>query len=293
MPKPEFENFQLKRARKISGKKVRKVMLIIFLFFCLMILYMHLESRWIKIKHVTIYDSDISSDFHSGTIVFIADVHHGPFFSKKRVDLLVRRINSLDPAIVILGGDYIHRSREYIKPVFKSLSKLEGMKLGVLGNHDHWESMETTKREMENAGIINLETHPIISESGSTKVLWKGAGDYWEDHDLYPVSKSYKEEFDFVVLVTHNPDYAEEVDDTLVDLMLCGHTHGGQITLFGLWAPILPVKTGQKYRYGLTAKGEMQVYTTSGVGTITPPLRFFCRPEIVVLEFKHKKTDDK
>ncbi len=65
--------------------------------------------------------------------------------------------------------------------------------------------------------------------------------------------------------------------------MLSGHTHGGQVTFFGLWAPFIPSKYGNKFRYGEIDYNDIKMIVTSGVGTITPPIRFFARPEIVVI----------
>lgn len=78
----------------------------------------------------------------------------------------------------------------------------------------------------------------------------------------------------------------KKITTNKLDLILCGHTHKGQITFFGLYAPILPSKYGQKYRYGLMEKNNAKIYITSGIGTITPPIRFFARPEIVLITLK-------
>ena len=88
---------------------------------------------------------------------------------------------------------------------------------------------------------------------------------------------------DFVILVSHNPDYAEHMDTDRVDLVLNGHTHGGQVTFFGLWAPFVPSEFGQKYRSGVVQTGSTIVVISNGIGTITPPVRFFARPEIVLV----------
>jgi uncharacterized protein len=105
---------------------------------------------------------------------------------------------------------------------------------------------------------------------------------------------------DFCILISHKPEYIEQINTDLVDLTLSGHTHGGQVTFFGLWAPILPSDNGlwatltlsgesQKYCYGLIhPKPDMQSYITSGIGTRFPHFRFFRRPEIAVLELKRK-----
>ncbi len=86
-----------------------------------------------------------------------------------------------------------------------------------------------------------------------------------------------------MVLASHEPDFAEELQPGAVDLVLSGHTHGGQMTFFGLWAPFVGSEYGQKYRTGMVVNGVTTVIVSNGVGTIFPPLRFFARPQIVVI----------
>lgn len=78
-----------------------------------------------------------------------------------------------------------------------------------------------------------------------------------------------------------------------VDLMLSGHTHGGQVTLFGFYAPVMPstwhpeyLQTGQKYRYGWKEKNSTKLYVTTGIGMDKFPFRFFAQPEIVEITLK-------
>ena len=82
-------------------------------------------------------------------------------------------------------------------------------------------------------------------------------------------------------MLSHNPDSAETIRDRRVGLILSGHTHGGQVVMPGFGAPIVPSRYGQKYLHGLVQGPSCQVLITRGVGTVGPPVRFHCRPEIV------------
>ena len=86
--------------------------------------------------------------------------------------------------------------------------------------------------------------------------------------------------------MTHNPDYVELIRDPRVDLVLSGHTHGGQIVLPFVGAPVLPSRYGQKYRNGLVQGPSARVFVTTGVGTIGPPMRFGCPPEVALITLR-------
>lgn len=273
------------KSKKKSNKYIFLLILaVLFIGYCV------LEPHWIRIKEISITSSDIPASFDNKKIIFISDIHHGPYFSVERVIKIVQRINELDPAIVIMGGDYCHREPKYIKPVFDELRKLKS-EMGiyaVLGNHDHWEDAELTRRMMSGNGIHICDNRSYWVKSGNDSIKIGGVGDLWEDIQIADSTTKEVRENDFCILVSHNPDYLEDLHTNLVDLTLSGHTHGGQITFFGLWAPKVPSRYGQKYRYGLKEFGKTKSYITSGIGTITPPVRFFCRPEIVVITLKSK-----
>lgn len=265
-----------------------KIAMFLVLSGILLIVYSYLESRWIKTKHVEIKSENIPANFNDLKIVFITDIHHGPFLSIERVRKLVKRINKLEPDVILMGGDYVHRESKYIQPVFDEFKNLES-KYGlyaVLGNHDHWEDAELTRKLMLRNGIKICDNKSYWLEIGDERIKIGGIGDLWEDEQYLDSTINDVVENDFVILISHSPDFIEKMSTNLVDLTLSGHTHGGQVTLFGLWAPILPSKYGQKYRYGLKEFDNTTAYISSGIGTITPPLRFFCRPEIVLFTLK-------
>jgi uncharacterized protein len=271
-------------------KKLIKKLSVLTIIGILFLIYCHLETRWIKTNRIVIHSVDVPASFNGKRIVFVTDIHHGPFFSIERVKTLVDRINRLQPDLIVMGGDYVHRDPIYIKPVFDELKQLNSKNgiYAVLGNHDHWEDPELTKEMMIRNGIKICDNKSYWVKIGRDSLKIGGVGDLWEDSQLLDSTILDVKRTDFCILISHNPDYLENLKTDLIDFTLSGHTHGGQMTFFGIWSPILPSVHGQKYRYGLKRFGNMQSYISSGIGTITPPLRFFCRPEIVSIELKRE-----
>lgn len=281
-------------------KKTIKHLLIIILSGIVLLIYASLETRWIKITHVSIESKDIPASFDGKRIVFISDIHHGAALSIERVKKLVQRINDLHPDVIILGGDYTSRENKYIKPLFDELRNLKSKYgiYGVMGNHDYFVNGDLTKKMMVRNGIKLCDNKSYWLKISRDSIKIGGVDDPdgqkpESDSTVFDVHRK-----DFCILISHRPEYIDQLNTDLVDLTLSGHTHGGQVTFFGLWAPVLPTendlwaglsltKESQKYRYGLIhPKSGMQSYITSGIGTRSPHFRFFCRPEIAVLELK-------
>jgi len=262
------------------------IILIIFLPFT----YALIEPYLIRKRTIIFKDPDIPDFFVDKKIVFLTDIHHGMYFPRSRLFHVVRRVNIIDPDIILLGGDYVHKHKIFVETCFNELQKLKA-KIGifaVLGNHDHWVDADMIRWYMKKAGITLLENEGEWIKIGNDKIKIGGVKDlWWDDPDVTPIIKDVSEH-DFMLLVSHNPDFAEEIQNDKIDLILSGHTHGGQLTFFGLWAPILPSAYGQRYRAGLLKRPHTKVFVSKGLGTISPPFRFFARPEIDVIILKNK-----
>ncbi len=249
------------------------------------------ETMTVRVHEYVIADKDLPGVFDGFRIAFLTDIHHGPFFSRERIAAVVSRVNGLKPDLALLGGDYVHRGAQYIEPCFRELGKLDASAgvFGVLGNHDHWESAGRTRAAMAGNGIGRLDNSGVWIVRGRERIRVGGAGDFLTDRqDLASAAGSARKD-DFVVLVSHNPDYAERLPPGKVDLMLSGHTHGGQVSFFGLYAPLLPTMTGQKFRSGPVETAACRVIVSNGIGTITPPVRFFAPAEIVLVTLRSTK----
>jgi predicted MPP superfamily phosphohydrolase len=274
------------KQKVIISRKIKIVSLLLAICFT----YSLIEPYWIEEKVTFLQDSDIPQIFSDKKIVFVADIHHGIFFSKERIEKLVNKINAVNPDIIILGGDYIDSETKYIEPCFEELSKLKAEMgvFGVIGNHDSRENgYDLTLKAMQKAGITPLENQAEWLEIGKQKIKLGGAIWTEEDEtDLGPTIRDTKEN-DFVILVSHTPDFAEKIKTENIDLVLSGHTHGGQVTFFGLFAPYIPSHYGQKYRTGLVETENTKVLITNGIGDSLLPIRFFARPQINIIILKN------
>ena len=267
-----------KKKGKFKRRKFPRWILIAALVLIMIGTYFFIEPYWLISTEYDVYDQDIPPEFDGFEVVFVSDIHHGPFFSYERVENLRDRINDIDADMVLLGGDYVHRGPLYVPAVFEALNGISspGGVYGVLGNHDHWDGEQATRDGFAAAGIIDIENKRVVITRGESAIHLAGVGDFDMGYQEYS-----RDEDTFSILVSHNPDYAAELTDDKPNLMLCGHTHAGQVTFFGLWAPLVPSEYGNKFRYGEIDYNDIKMIVTSGIGTITPPVRFFARPEIV------------
>ncbi len=248
--------------------------------------YPFLEAKWCRVARATVRLRNLPAAFEGLRVAFLADVHHGPFVPRAYVRHVVAMTNALRPDLVLLGGDYCHDGPRYIAPVHEDLGALRGRlgRFAVLGNHDHWDGLVPSIRGLERAGIPLLRNSGAWIERGGARIRIAGVADLWTGRpDVARAVGPEATDRDAVVLISHNPDVAETLADPRVGLILGGHTHGGQVVLPGFGAPRVPSIYGQKYLRGLVQGPTCPVFVTRGVGTVTPPVRLFCRPEIALL----------
>ena len=248
-----------------------------------------LEPRWIAVERSDVAIPGLAPGLDGLRLVLISDTHCGPWTRPAYVGKAVRLANAQRPDAVLLLGDYCHRHRRYIEPGIEPLADLEAPHgvFAVLGNHDHWEDAPRTRAALAAGGIVELTNASRRIEKGGGTLAIGGVDDLWTGPQ--EPGRAFAGVPDGVprILMSHNPDYAEELPEGLrVDLMVSGHTHGGQVWLPIVGAPIVPSRYRQKYRGGLVDGPRCPVYVSRGLGTITPPVRFLCRPELSVLTLR-------
>lgn len=247
--------------------------------------YPFLEAKWCGLTRVTAGLPNLPGPFQGTTIAFLSDVHHGPFVPRAYVREIVAMTNRLKPDIVALGGDYCHHGTRFVAPAIEELGGLRARmgRYAVLGNHDHWDGLKQSVDALAGARIPLLRNSGAWVEKGGARLRIGGVGDLWSDRQDIGAALGDATGRDAVILLSHNPDFAETLGDDRVGLMLSGHTHGGQVVVPGFGAPCVPSAFGQKYLRGMVQGPRCPVYVSRGVGTVTPPVRLFCRPEVVLL----------
>ncbi len=257
------------------------------------------EPRWFQITHRVIPIRQLPPALDDLRIVQLTDLHHGPTLSIKYIRQVLDATNALQPDVVLLTGDYVHRSPIYTGPVVRELAKLRAKigVVGVLGNHDWWEDGLLAQQEFRRNQIPLIDNTRLfitpqrtLATSAYEGLCIAGVGDYYEDRQHYGAALGNVPRDMPRLLLSHNPDVAEDdefnASGLRVDLMLSGHTHGGQIWIPGLGTPILPSRYGQKYARGLVEGPCCRVFISRGIGTTVLPMRFTIRPEICVLQLK-------
>ncbi len=213
-----------------------------------------------------------------------SDFHYKSKFKEKHLRNTVRAINSVSPQLLLLAGDYQEGCEEAI-PLFSELAQIEVPygKIGVLGNNDYERCREEIVHAMRRFGFTLLEHQSDTIRKDGQQIIVCGIRNPFDlkQNGVSP-TLALKED-DFVILLTHTPDYVEDTDITHTDLALAGHTHGGQVTFFGLIAPSTGSKYGKSFLTGLKKNNQgIPIIITNGLGTSRKNIRF-CAPSEVVL----------
>ena len=246
------------------------------------------ESYNVVIDHRSITIPNLPSGFDGLRVAFLSDMHVGPYLSPDFLVTVVRTVQSLNPDLILLGGDYILRDAQHIAPCFDVLKSLDAPLgvFGVLGNHDYWHDVSMTKSAMKKAKINELtNTGTWLCRKGE-RLRLGGVDDLWEGLPDIAKALGNATKNDASLILSHNPDVAEKLTDPRVGLMLSGHTHGGQIVIPRIGSPWIPSNYGMKYAQGLVEAPTTRVYVSTGIGMSGIPMRLNCRPQLALLTLR-------
>lgn len=277
-----MKNFLSKNKRKL---------IIIGVILLLFISYSAVEPFFLTRDNVNISSNEIGNDLDGYKIVYVSDIHNGPYMSANRLNDLLNLINDENADIILLGGDYIKNYTEEFNTVFEFVSKLKS-KDGVyyiLGNHEYRSDIDFVKTGMENSGATLLYNNSIRIIHGNDSINIIGTDDFNEGKiDLQSAYLDAKQE-DFTILLSHNPKILpslseEQIRDT--DLALFGHTHGGQVTFFGMFTLTRWQKPFAFYTDSIQNYNGLDFIISNGFGVSGLPFRFMALPQYHVIELE-------
>ncbi|MCK5123385.1 MAG: metallophosphoesterase [Candidatus Pacebacteria bacterium] len=288
--------------KNIKRKRFKKLFLLLAFLISLITLFYYsfvFEPNNIQIEKINIEIKNLPEEFEGTKIVHLTDFHSRNF--GKREERVLKILKDLDPDFVFITGDFIDHSTKDLDSCQKFWRKLsnqhQGKVFGVLGNHEHWlksPDISAIKRMLERNGIsiLNNENRKIYL-GGRDEALPRlyiyliGVDDPDSELDDLPKAMIDTEENIPKILLAHSPDIIDNLQGKKVDLILVGHTHGGQIVLPFVKPFWVPTKNRGKYASGLFEVNDTYLYVNRGIGLApTLPARFNCPPEITVIELK-------
>ncbi|MGI9035819.1 MAG: metallophosphoesterase [Pyrinomonadaceae bacterium] len=243
------------------------------------------ETTTLTVERVAINLKRLPKKLDGFRIAQLSDLHHSPFTSLELINEAIRIANNLAPEMFVLTGDFVSHDTRYIAPVADALSRLasEFGSFACLGNHDHWTDAALVTDLLRGEGITVLINEGFRFKARGASFWLCGVDDLTLAKTDVKAALTGAREDEMKILLAHNPKILYRAARRGVDLMLSGHTHGGQVKLRDEEDKILPTR---RLTSGLYRRKNTQVYITRGIGTVVVPMRYHCPPEITLIELR-------
>jgi predicted MPP superfamily phosphohydrolase len=240
-----------------------------------------------EVTSITIPIDRLPEEFEGFNIALISDIHSSVFMSKARMENYARVVNALQADLIAVTGDFVDSQVDEVYPfaeAFASLKAPYGV-YGVLGNHDYYtHHVDEVARHVDDCGIKLLVNDRVTLKKDGKHLHVLGIDDIGSssralkliDRTMAGIDRSVP-----TLLMCHRPYYFDQAASRNIDLMLSGHTHGGQIVFTRTANDIItPARIASQYVAGLYTIGSSHMYVSRGVGTVGVPIRINCPPEV-------------
>ncbi len=253
----------------------------------------HVEPTWLEVNRHTVMVRDLGAGAHGLKVAHLTDFHHGPQVPAGYLENAIERTMAEEPDLIALTGDFVHKGHKHVAAaarLFRHLKAPLGV-FAVLGNHDfsvrnalgvrrYPDLHRAVADALAAEGVRVLRNETRYVERNGAGLLVAGVDDLWSrECDVAGTLGGTCPDTPRVVL-SHNPQSVELFGDHRFDLILSGHTHGGQIDLPSLGRVLLG-KKAKRWAAGLYAHGGGQMYVNKGVG-FGWKFRYGVRPELAV-----------
>ena len=266
---------------------------------------LYLYGTYIEVKNLTVHDykiknENITDNFNGFKIVHLSDIHYGRIFELSDLKKLVKKVNEFDPNIIVITGDLIDKNTkmttakaEKISTELNKLTSSNG-KYIISGNHDlkfdEWENI------INQSGFINLNnSYDTIYNKGYNFMVIAGLSSFKDKEDINnknQKTESYLNSFEkdgpiYKILLMHEPDYIDDLKNNQYDLILAGHSHGGQVKIPFI-GPVYSPDGAKKYTNGHYKINNSDLYVSNGIGVSIYNYRIFNTPSFNVYRLIQK-----
>lgn len=245
-------------------------------------------ARFVEPQLIRVHETALAGTGVQARIALISDIHLGVYKDTAFLQRVVDRINGLQVDAVVIAGDFTYEPPQSLHALFAPLADLQAPVLAVLGNHDQQapgpDIDAALRAALRDNGVDVIEGRIVSTAPG---YRWAGLGDRWAGKDDPAFLAAAPSALPTLVLA-HNPDSAMRLSPGMANLVLAGHTHGGQIRIPVIYRQVIPSAHGFDRGEQIlhSPQGPVRVFTTSGLGEIGLPMRLFNPPVVDVLQLR-------
>lgn len=248
---------------------------------------LHNEVYDLEINRYDVHIATLPEAFEGYRIGFLTDLHVASFMRRGLYRAAIDSVRADDVDLVLLGGDFVSFERHIplmAATLAENLEARDGV-WAVLGNHDYWAGAEGIVAALTAKGIRFIVNRSVEIRRGDESIRLVGIDEIYRGQpDLDAAWRDVPDD-STVIAISHHPDIIDLLEDRCIDLLVCGHTHGGQIRFPFFGALIVPSAHEWKYAAGFFREKSVLMYVSRGLGAI-PPVRILCRPEVAIFTLR-------
>ncbi|WP_338961625.1 metallophosphoesterase [Lactococcus garvieae] len=275
------------RTSKKPKNKTKRILLSILSLFILLIIALpfyawKVEPFLVHVNHVELGKKNERTPLN---VVQISDLQVSEYYETNRLDKVIEKVNAQKPDILLFTGDLFDNYSKYPEQRAPMIEKLKAFKANigkyaVWGNHDYGGGAVRVYEDVMSAGGFTVLRNQgeTLTLSDGRQVFLGGLDDSLLGNPSVSDTLAYRQNYDYAITMTHEPDVADAFIGTDTQLVLAGHSHGGQV-----WIPFSPIKNvlAEKYTRGLYQLDAItQLYVNTGIGTTSIHARFAVIPEV-------------
>ncbi|MFQ6324063.1 metallophosphoesterase [Lactococcus garvieae] len=275
------------RTSKKTKNKTKRVLLSLLSLFILLIIALpfyawKVEPFLVHVNHVELGKKNERTPLN---VVQISDLQVSEYYETNRLDKVIEKVNAQKPDILLFTGDLFDNYSKYPEQRAPMIEKLKAFKANigkyaVWGNHDYGGGAVRVYEDVMSAGGFTVLRNQgeTLTLSDGRQVFLGGLDDSLLGNPSVSDTLAYRQNYDYAITMTHEPDVADAFIGTDIQLVLAGHSHGGQV-----WIPFYPIKNvlAEKYTRGLYQLDAItQLYVNTGIGTTSIHARFGVIPEV-------------
>lgn len=253
----------------------------------------HNDLYDLEVTRHEVFIDNLPPSFDGYRIAFLTDTHVAAFVRRAYYKEIVAQTMRFDPDLILFGGDFVHWERHIplMADVLMTELRARDGAYAVLGNHDYWANADGVVAALTARGVRFIMNRSVAIRRGDDLISLAGVDEIYRGRPDVNAAFGRVDPNVPCIGLSHHPDVIDMVDDRKIDLLLCGHTHGGQIRFPFFGSVVVPSKHEARYASGFHRVGSVLMYVSRGLGAI-PPLRILCKPEIATFTLRRASDAD-